>query len=738
MNLSLQTNWYWIVLCSVAVVLSLMFSYRQWKYASRHRNRIMTMELIRTAIIIMVAFTLLRPELVFKTILTSDPEIAILHDVSGSMATRDLIIKEEKKSSAVSRKTWVKTQLKDQFYKPLEKKFKVSVTSFSMPPKNSGSNNKNHIPEQGTDLNYALSDMLTGYNNLRAVILLTDGDWNSGKSPIGAAAKLLNRGTKVYAVPTGSSGWLPDIEVKKVRAPAFCLSNEKISIPFQIQSRMKNEYQTTVTIESENVIETSKEIILPPGEMLEDSITWQPKRNGEYRLTLKTAIQDGELITENNSSSFTIVVKKELLKVLIIDTLPRWEYRYLRNALMRDPGVEVNTLLLHPRIGAGGGKGYISKFPTKEKLSSYDVIFLGDIGIAPNELTKEDVKLIEGVVKHQGSGVVFMPGYQGKQISLLDTVINDMYPVELNKDKAEGYASGIESKMELSGNGREHFLMMLADTPSMNSYVWRHLPGFFWNASVTKERPGSTILAVHSGLKCESGRMPLIVTREYGNGNVLFMGTDSAWRWRKGVEDKYHYRFWGQVVRWMAHKRHLAHDKGIRCFFVPESPHAKNMVSLYVTLHSRTGSPVDNADVTVSIKPENGDAAITFNLHQEKDGWGLYKGTFTPENSGLYMLNISSPQTGSNIDIKLNVSGEKREKIGEPVRRTSLLEITRITKGQLFEPSELRKLVQKINALPKQIEIEKRFMIWCQWWWGAIIITMLGMYWIIRKINGLI
>ena len=738
MTLSLQTDWYIIALCSIAVLLSLLFSYRQWRHAVRHRNRIIIMELLRTVLIVTVLFTLLRPELVFKTTLTSEPEVVVLQDISGSMDTRDLITKGENGVEAVSRTAWINARLKDKFYKPLEKKFKVSVTSFSIPKKTVNSENSNQMPEDGTDLNYALSDQLAGYKNLRAVILLSDGAWNSGKSPVGAAAKLRNRRTKVYAVPTGSSDWLPDIEVKKVIAPAFCLSNEKISIPFQIQSRMKTEIRTTVELVSEYGVENSKSIILSPGEMLEDSIIWQPKRNGEYRLTLKTPVQNGELISDNNSSSFTILVKKELLQVLLIDTLPRWEYRYLRNALMRDPGVEVNTLLLHPRLGAGGGKGYIPRFPTREELSKYDVIFIGDIGTGTNELTKKDAELIEGVVKQQGSGVVFMPGYQGRQLSLLDTIIGDMYPVELDRDRPGGYASGIESKMELSGKGREHFLLMLADTPSMNSYVWRHLPGFFWNAAVKKERPGSTVLAVHSGLKCESGRMPLIVTREYGNGNVLFMGTDSAWRWRKGVEDKYHYRFWGQVVRWMAHKRHLAYDKGIRCFFVPEAPNAKNQVTLYATLHNRAGTPVDNADVTVSIKPENGDAAVTFQLHQEKDGWGLYKGSFTPEKSGRYTLNISSPQTGSNIDIKLDVSGEKLEKTGEPVHRNTLLEITRITRGQLFTPDELGKLIKQINALPKQVEIEKRFMLWCQWWWGAIIIFMLTLYWVIRKVNGLI
>ena len=735
MNLSLQTNWYLITFCLIAVLLSLFFSYRNYKNAVRHHIRILFMETLRTLAVVLAAFTILRPEIVTKTILRSDPEIAIVNDVSGSMETQDLVIQTAGTPTAIKRKEWVDEQPEAKFYEPLAKKFKVSIESFSMPP---SSEDPEKTAKDGTDLDYALSNMLTGYNNLRAVILFSDGDWNAGKSPIGAAAKLRARGTKVYAIPTGSSGWLPDIEFKKVRAPAFCLSNEKISIPFQIQSRMKKEFHTKVTLESEYGVENTKEVILLPGELTQESVIWQPKRNGQYRLTLKVPVQDGELISENNKSSFTIVVKKELLKVLVIDTLPRWEYRYLRNALMRDPGVDVNTLLLHPRLGAGGGKGYLAKFPTKEELSSYDVIFLGDIGISSKEISKENAELIEGVVKHQGSGLVFMPGYQGKQISLLDTPLGDMYPVVLNKQKPEGFSSGIESKMELSGQGRDHFLLMLADSPSMNSYVWRHLPGFFWNAAVEKERPGSNVLAIHSGLKCESGRMPLIVTREYGNGNVLFMGTDSAWRWRKGVEDKYHYRYWGQVVRWMAHKRHLAHDEGIRCFFVPESPREKSKVSLYATLHDRSGRAVDNANVEVTLSSENGKSSTSFKLRQEKEGWGLYKGSFIPETGGIYELAIRCKETGSDIKIKIDVAGKIRERIGQPIRKNSLFEIARITKGAVFKTDELQKLLSTINALPKQIELEKRFLLWCQWWWGAIIIILLSAYWAMRKIHGMI
>ena len=71
----------------------------------------------------------------------------------------------------------------------------------------------------------------------------------------------------------------------------------------------------------------------------------------------------------------------------------------------------------------------------------------------------------------------------------------------------------------------------------------------------------------------------LIDTRTFGAGKVLFMGTDGAWRWRKGVEDKYHYRFWGQVVRWMAYQRNMAKGETMRLFYTPDQPQRRQTLT---------------------------------------------------------------------------------------------------------------------------------------------------------------
>ena len=113
---------------------------------------------------------------------------------------------------------------------------------------------------------------------------------------------------------------------------------------------------------------------------------------------------------------FTFRSALEKLKVLVVDSLPRWEYRYLRNALARDPGVELSCLLLRPDLGPGEGGNYIPAFPdSKEALAPYDVVFLGDVGIGQDELTDHDAELLKGLVEQQGSGLVFVPGRRGRE-----------------------------------------------------------------------------------------------------------------------------------------------------------------------------------------------------------------------------------------------------------------------------------------------------------------------------------
>src|SRR5262249_43531476 len=165
---------------------------------------------------------------------------------------------------------------------------------------------------------------------------------------------------------------------------------------------------------------------------------------GDVTVTLDVPKHPEETLVENNRLTAPIAIREEKLRVLVVESLPRWEYRYLRNALSRDPGVEVSCLLFHPGLSkvGGGGKDYIKQFPAGlDELSKFDVVFLGDGGVDDGQLTAEQCRLLKGLVEHQASGLVFMPGSQGRQLSLLDTPLADLYPVALEETQPGGWGS---------------------------------------------------------------------------------------------------------------------------------------------------------------------------------------------------------------------------------------------------------------------------------------------------------
>ncbi|MDP6905730.1 MAG: hypothetical protein QF406_14925, partial [Verrucomicrobiota bacterium] len=337
--------------------------------------------------------------------------------------------------------------------------------------------------------------------------------------------------------------------MESVNPPKFGLLGEQISIPFRVRSYIPEPIRTQVKLVSRRgaAVSIAKPITIPAYGQVSDSIVWAPSELGDYTLTLNLPIwargNEKELIEDNNAQTFHLSVRTEKLNVLVIESYPRWEYRYLRNALTRDPGVDVSVLLLHPELGPGTGLNYIQKFPeTREQLAKFDVVFLGDVGIGEKELTPEQCDLLRGLVDQQGSGLVFMPGYRGRQLSFLDHPLGELIPVTYSKDKSEGLWMPSEASFKLSSTGKGHFLTMLASDEGLNEVIWKNLPGFFWCAGVERARSGSQVLATHSSMRTSSGYLPVLAIRPWGSGEVLFMGTDAAWRWRRGVEDTYHYR----------------------------------------------------------------------------------------------------------------------------------------------------------------------------------------------------
>jgi len=368
-------------------------------------------------------------------------------------------------------------------------------------------------------------------------------------------------------------------------------------------------------------------------------------------------------------------------------------------------------------------------------LSPYDVVFVGDVGVAEGELTREQATMLKALVEYQGSGLVFLPGYRQRLDTFLGTPLEELLPVTLDPAVTAVKAHEVESHFMLTQAGSDHLLTMLAHSPAANSGTWRGLAGFHRYTPVVKAATGSRVLAVHSTHRNAHGRLPLLVTRDHGNGKVLFMGTDEAWRWRKGVEDTYHYRFWGQVVRWMAHKRHLASQAGTRLFYTPESPMKHNQVFLHATLQGADGMAGVDPTVEATVTSPAGNLR-RLAMVPNGAGWGVFMGSFTPEEAGRHTVVVVSRRSGETVSATLDVRAEVLEKVGLPARRQVMDELAAITGGRSGGVAQLGELMAAVEAMPRREAKPVRFRLWCHPGWIALNIAGLCLLWTVRKLWG--
>jgi hypothetical protein len=732
MSVSRALTFLWTPLSLVASVLLVLVTgalcFLAWR-RSGYRRSMGMLEGLRFALVCVAAIMLNQPEWIEEYRPEEKPSIAVLWDASPSMETRDVLPSINPASAPVTRAEAIATLIQPTSWNKLRERMNVTIQSFSAAQAGHGS-----------DLYDPLAQAPEKLANLRGVVLISDGDWNEGPPPVQAAARLRMKGVPIFTVPVGSATRLPDVELLSLDAPTFGVAGKSVRIPFTIDSSLPREFLTSVTLKAADGDEVTKEIKIAPMGRTSDWIVWKPKETGDYKLTLTVPKQSDETLVDNNRLTAPISIRQEKLKVLVVESFPRWEYRYLRNALSRDPGIDVSCLLFHPGLSkvGGGNKDYIKQFPNGlDELSKFDVVFLGDVGLEDGQLTSEQCRLLKGLVEHQASGLVFMPGWEGRQFSLMDTPLGDLYPVMLDPAQQGGWGSRTPTHFELTEAGRRSLLTKLADTQDDNAEVWEGLPGFQWYAPVLKAKAGSEVLCVHKDASNEHGRLPLLVTRSFGAGKVLFMGTDGAWRWRKGVEDKYHYRFWGQVVRWMAYQRNMAKGETMRLYYVPDQPKMNQTLSLHANVMDRSGEPLHNGDVSARITAPSGKLE-TARLVSAGDEWGVFAGRFTAEEPGTHKVTLFCKQTGASLETSFFVQGVAAERVGRPARPEVMEEIARVARGKVIEPTKLDEVVRSLAELPDPPPSVRRVQLWSHPALAAVLVVLLGAFWVGRKAIGLV
>ena len=206
------------------------------------------------------------------------------------------------------------------------------------------------------------------------------------------------------------------------------------------------------------------------------------------RATLVGLKNDRE--SKNNLKEVDLRVLTQKFKILMVESRPRWEERYVGNMFDRDSGWEVNQVISDgKKFERGEATG---EFPAdRDELFKYDIIWIGDI--SADMFLKEEMRWLSDFVEYRGGGLVLIDGQRKHLKSLVATPMHSLLPVEWN---VEAGSNLIPTSLRLTDVGNK--LSALQFSSETNAAVWAALKPPQWTAGVSA-LPGTEVLVESMG-----------------------------------------------------------------------------------------------------------------------------------------------------------------------------------------------------------------------------------------------
>ena len=280
---------------------------------------------------------------------------------------------------------------------------------------------------------------------LAGIVLLSDGLDTSSRRAEAAAHDLGTRGIPVYPVPIGIAA-PDDISIRNIIMQDVAFSGDKVPVRIQIRSKgyEKRAADVTVLLNGRGVARRS--ISLKGGLQFEDMFfNVDVHEKGVAQVEIAIAPFADEATATNNRVKRSVRVVNEKINVLCMEGSARWEYRYLRAMLKRDPRINATFIATRARPEmARSSSEYIARFPERrEEAFQYDLVILGDVDAG--FFSAEAFDRLEELVKERGGSLLMLCGSRFAPSSYAGT------PVERPTSELSISAEDVEIVMEKAG-----------------------------------------------------------------------------------------------------------------------------------------------------------------------------------------------------------------------------------------------------------------------------------------------
>ena len=583
-----------------------------------------------------------------------------------------------------------------------------------------------------------------------AVVLITDGQHNSGPSPLQTARVLGGQGLAIYTVSMGASQQAPDLAIVKIEHPDLVFQKDSVrgavivrdqmpaGMPFVVQIGYQNEILWQQQLVTQDLPERRVEFEFRIDKLVNRigaQFTSDIKQHAvpmELEAFITPLAEESE--TANNQGNMRLAAIVSNYKVLIIDGRSRWETRYLRNVFERDEQWSVNTIVVGPgtddaALRRGDQEG---QFPaTRDDLFKYDIVIFGEASV--DLFTDQDFQWLSEFVETRGGGMIFVDGQRGLLRQLAIQSFGSLLPVEwLNETVPAKLTS-----LQLTEKGASEDALKLAAEDIQNRRFWTELPPPHTLVAV-QALPGAEVLVE---IAVDGKTYPGIVTRAFGAGRVVYFSFDETWRWRYKVADTWHQRLWNQLAKYVMPRPFSVSDEFVSLDTGSVRYDFGDPVDVRVRLLGLDGKPAVGASADALVwKDER--IVSTVSLNADPGVPGIYRGRFGSLPEGDYEVSVrasgysdSALKARSQFVVLPPESGEMTlTAANEPL----LSEMAAASGGVSLREEEMYRLPELLSPLSHGRVVESDTLIWQSYWWFMTIVILLTAEWLLRKRAGLL
>lgn len=466
-------------------------------------------------------------------------------------------------------------------------------------------------------------------------------------------------------------------------------------------------------------------------------LSYVPSVAGELDLTIEVPPLPEESNRENNRETRHLSVRKEKIRVLLADSSPRWEYRYLKTLLERDPTVSLKSVLQEADIEyAAEDKTALTHFPlNRDELFGYDVLILGDLN--PALLGTSTMELIRDFVRESGGGVFLIAGTNFNPLAYRGTPLEGLVPLDLSNFQSVPEQAIAEQgfRPELTIDGlRGTGIFRLADTETASMEVWTQLPELHWLFGNAPAKPGARVFAVWRRGSGPSNDVPVVAMQSVGAGKVLFNATDELWRWRFRAGDHYFGPFWSRAIRYLSRSRLLGHDRSAELtsdrvvYTQGESP------TLRVRFFDERFVPAATERVVVTLERRNGERR-SVSLAKSAGQSTVFEGQAALLPLGTYHAWITDPsfrEAPPATDFRVETGSE--ELLRRNLDRREMEQAAALSRGVFCTLEDAADLPSRIPpGHPVALSSRERVPLWNRWEILLLFAGLLTAEWILRK-----